>query len=452
MALQEYVKRVITALTREDGALLESCLSISPQAIPGGQRLLESRLSDADVEAACSGGGRDPVPPVVAQVCKEMLLYLQAVKNEDAKLAFQHYRGAYRVFVEDSAFLGLRGGQSGWLLPTLASMSRGVMVLAKETAVVDDKAQTDVTSLLHTAFSSCLRDRSTDPVESKKLMAMHMAVVLFKHCFKINSLKTCQGLSKNVRGGTGDAESLADRADVVGFLYYEGITLMRFAANDQQQLSDAEKTLTRALKECHCDATGNRRRILAKLAPLRMRMGCLPERGLLEKHDLLIFDDFCTSIRRGDLKRFSLLMEQHDRALELSDLRTHMEDCRLLVYRQVIKMIVAATGEHFIPLNVVKLGFVLKGHEFQTDQEPPFPGESAEDRDVTRYDELKNTLAALIKNRLISGVVRSKDGKLQLSKKAPFPPLPGRSNLGRGPSHRRRRTSASNAFSLAGST
>lgn len=58
----------------------------------------------------------------------------------------------------------------------------------------------------------------------------------------------------------------------------------------------------------------------------------------------------------------------------------------------------AATGEHFIPLNVVKLGFVLKGHEFQTDQEPPFPGESAEDREVTRYDELKNTLASLIKH------------------------------------------------------
>lgn len=36
------------------------------------------------------------------------------------------------MFVEDSAFLGLRGGQSGWLLPTLATMSRGVRVLAKE--------------------------------------------------------------------------------------------------------------------------------------------------------------------------------------------------------------------------------------------------------------------------------------------------------------------------------
>lgn len=50
----------------------------------------------ADVEAACSGGGRDPLPPVVALVCREMLLYLQAVKDEDGKLAFQHYRGAYR--------------------------------------------------------------------------------------------------------------------------------------------------------------------------------------------------------------------------------------------------------------------------------------------------------------------------------------------------------------------
>ncbi|CAN0218186.1 unnamed protein product, partial [Ectocarpus fasciculatus] len=45
MALQGYVKQVAIALSREDGVLLEDCLSISP-AIEGEQRLLESRLSD----------------------------------------------------------------------------------------------------------------------------------------------------------------------------------------------------------------------------------------------------------------------------------------------------------------------------------------------------------------------------------------------------------------------
>lgn len=49
-----------------------------------------------DVEAACSGGGRDSLPPVTVSLCREMLLYLQAVKNDDAKEAFKHYRGAFR--------------------------------------------------------------------------------------------------------------------------------------------------------------------------------------------------------------------------------------------------------------------------------------------------------------------------------------------------------------------
>lgn len=49
-----------------------------------------------DVEAACSGGGRHSLPPVAASLCREMLLYLQAVKNDDAKEAFKHYRGAFR--------------------------------------------------------------------------------------------------------------------------------------------------------------------------------------------------------------------------------------------------------------------------------------------------------------------------------------------------------------------
>ncbi|CAN0450935.1 unnamed protein product [Ectocarpus sp. 12 AP-2014] len=75
-------------------------------------------------------------------------------------------------------------------------MSRGVRLLANETDLDDENAQADVIGLLHTAFSACLRDRSTDPVESKKLMAMHMAVVLFKHCFKLNRLRMCQDLSK----------------------------------------------------------------------------------------------------------------------------------------------------------------------------------------------------------------------------------------------------------------
>lgn len=53
------------------------------------------------MEAACLGGsgggwGREPVPAVVSLLCKEMLLYLQAVKDEKDDLAFYHYRGAYR--------------------------------------------------------------------------------------------------------------------------------------------------------------------------------------------------------------------------------------------------------------------------------------------------------------------------------------------------------------------
>lgn len=54
-----------------------------------------------DVEAACSGGSRNPLSPVVVSVCREMLLYLQAVKNNNAKQAFFHYRGAYRSVHND---------------------------------------------------------------------------------------------------------------------------------------------------------------------------------------------------------------------------------------------------------------------------------------------------------------------------------------------------------------
>lgn len=41
-----YVKRVNAAVSREDAVELEACLSMDPTAIPGGQRLMESGLSD----------------------------------------------------------------------------------------------------------------------------------------------------------------------------------------------------------------------------------------------------------------------------------------------------------------------------------------------------------------------------------------------------------------------
>lgn len=42
----DYVRQVENALTKEDGIMLEACLSVDPYAIPGGQSLLEAQMSD----------------------------------------------------------------------------------------------------------------------------------------------------------------------------------------------------------------------------------------------------------------------------------------------------------------------------------------------------------------------------------------------------------------------
>lgn len=49
--IAEYVKQVVTALTQEDGLLLEECLNVSPQVIPGGDNLLKSKLSDVRAQS-----------------------------------------------------------------------------------------------------------------------------------------------------------------------------------------------------------------------------------------------------------------------------------------------------------------------------------------------------------------------------------------------------------------
>lgn len=64
-----------------------------------------------DVEAACSGGGRDPNPPVIRSLAREMLLYVLAWKKGDEKASFLHFRGAYRYdsSIGHHAFVGTSG-------------------------------------------------------------------------------------------------------------------------------------------------------------------------------------------------------------------------------------------------------------------------------------------------------------------------------------------------------
>ncbi|CAM9098482.1 unnamed protein product [Ascophyllum nodosum] len=438
--LVDYLKKLWRALEQEDGAQLEACLSKDLNAIPMGETMIYTDFSHADIDAVCptGEGRRGSAPPAVRSIGNHMLHYLlyTYLLKKDKKKAFQHYRGAYRVFVESNAFLASRTERFAWLLRTLVSMSRGVKTLADETDIDDQKAQDDVTSLFKTAVSACIRDRTQDPAESKRQMAVYMAVILFKHCFKINSLNPCKDIMWVLRSGRGDVEKLACRADIVAFLYFEGLILMRSAINDPAQRAEAERKLTRALKECHRAARGNRRRILANLIPLRMQMGCLPKRALLIKYDLLIFDYFCDAIRRGDLGLFSLLMKQHEHALDMVGIRLHLEDCRLLVYRRALRKISKATElSHILPLQDIKLGFYFSGHEFDGDAqehrkslEGNLSQDDEQEQEIYRDDQMKGILARLVAKGVINGVIRTApETFLQLSQKNPFPPLPGTS-------------------------
>lgn len=66
-----------------------------------------------------------------------------------------------------------------------------------------------------------------------------------------------------------------------------------------------------------------------------------------------------------------------------------------------------AVGTHIIPLHVIKLGFVLSGHEFDDDMSEDQNGyqshhgqlmsrDSMEQQETYRYDQLKAALATLI--------------------------------------------------------
>lgn len=52
--MQEYVKHLKITLAREDGDQLQQCLSIDPNIIPGGQRLLTTTFANVRLLTAAT--------------------------------------------------------------------------------------------------------------------------------------------------------------------------------------------------------------------------------------------------------------------------------------------------------------------------------------------------------------------------------------------------------------
>ena len=257
-------------------------------------------------------------------------------------------------------------------------------------------------TLLQESFSKTLNDRKEmitgAPLSSegsKKIGVLYIVNQLFAMYFRLNTLRLCKNLLRPVESK--NLHQSVNKGDMVTYRYFVGRLNM---FEDSYDL--AEQNLSYALKHCHKDAVGNKKRILNYLIPVKLLRGRLPSVKLLQKYNLVEYIPFVMAIRRGDLRTFHNTLQENQDEFIRRGTYLLLEKCKTVCHRNLFKRIFLIMEKHQLPLsNVVK---AIKWLEIDMD-----------------LDEVECVLANLIFRGAIKGYISHSKRILVLSKKDPFP-------------------------------
>ena len=276
-------------------------------------------------------------------------------------------------------------------------------------SVDEHKCLRDAEKTLKKGFSVCWTDRAAAE-GSKKRGTLHVVTQLCKIYFKLNTLRLCQPLLKPIEAASSKTGLLDKRGtggqgypqgDLVTYKFYVG-RLRMF----EDQYVEAERHLSYALAHCHRGPqyTRNKRRILLYLVPVKLFVGRLPQKALLQKYGL--DDEFgvlTEAVRTGNLRKFNCALQERAQRFIHAGVYLLLEKCKVLVYRNLVKRVhLAMHGE-------TKLGLALFERTFD------FLGVPMD------RDEVECVLANLIFKGMIRGYLSHEKATLVLSKKDPFP-------------------------------
>jgi len=247
-------------------------------------------------------------------------------------------------------------------------------------------------------FRVCANDNRCAPEDSKKWGMLNLVNQLFKIYFKINKLHLCKPLIRAI-----DGLPIKDKfsiSQLVTYRYYIG----RKAMFDSD-FKAAEETLSFAFQRCHARARKNKRQILIYLLPVKMLLGHMPKRELLEKYDLRQFTDVAHAVSSGNLSLLNEALERNEAFFIKCGIYLILEKLKVITYRNLIKKVSLIMKTHQLPIKAFTAAFNWMG-----------------ERDVDD-DEMQCILANLIYEDKIKGYISYQHKKLVVSKANAFPPL-----------------------------
>lgn len=249
-----------------------------------------------------------------------------------------------------------------------------------------------------TCFRTCALDSKSAEDVTKRWGMLNVVNQLFKIYFKANKLHLAKPLIRAI-----EASPLKERypkSQQVTYKYYVGRKHM-FDYN----FKAAEEYLTFAFEKCHKSSKANKRSILTYLIPVKMLLGHMPTRQVLEKYDLMQFNEVVQAVKQGNLLRLNKALEANEKFFIKAGIYLILEKLKIITYRNLFKKVAILMKTHQIPVDA----FLIALKMMQVD-------------DVDQ-DETQCIIANLIYEGKIKGYISYQHQKLVVSKKDAFPPL-----------------------------
>lgn len=404
-SIPEYLESIRKAISNEDGRELSRLLSIDLAHRPSFIRLLhqynsttkeqfnspfwtsmveshmkviraihESRIKDAFDEKVTSNA--------------DLSTFLQAQKDSNWYLLFmtKHAADIRKLAIRaDSAF-------EEKCSPDMISQSGCTRITKK------DQNMEKACDCLMALFRICVTD-TRSAANSKRVGIINIINQLFKIYFRINKLHLCKALIRALENSnTFNQSTLAQK---VTYNYYLGIKTLF-----DLRILEAEKLLDYVFENCHPESFKNIRLTLIFLIPIKMLLGRLPSKQLMEKYDLHQFQDIKKALLAGKIGDLDKAIEEHSEFLWRYGIYLIIERLRPIALRNLFKKVSKQSDSHLIDLNIL-----LKAvRSVQPDEE-------------VSLEEVHCMLSNLIYEGKIKGYLSIGHQKLVLSKKDPFPPI-----------------------------
>ncbi|XP_037033737.1 PCI domain-containing protein 2 homolog isoform X2 [Bradysia coprophila] len=390
-SLGTYLNCVQRAWSAQDGSLVASFVSLKDKHV--ANRSLQIEMPENMVARMVDA----PIDEIVIAHLK--VLYYLTCEPKNYMAAYKSQTMCAKAVVEILKQLK----EENWCLPIMYVICLDLRLLAQRCEGVGNTSKPgeileSAAECLMACFRVCAVDNRSSDEDTKRLGMLNLVNQLLKIYFRINKLNLCKPLIRAI-----DSSAYKDQfplSQQITYKYFVG----RKAMFDSDYRS-ADEFLSFAFQNCHRKFPKNKRLILIYLVPVKMLLGYMPRKEVLERYDVLQFHELASAIKDGNVRRFDEVIQRHETFFIEHGIYLIVEKLKTIGYRNLFKKVYLLTQTHQLDLQHFLCALEYVG-----------------ETDIS-MDETHCIVANLIHEGKIKGYISHQHNKLVVSKQNPFPPL-----------------------------